>query len=56
MSKWTRTDSLLPPESVEVETMDNEGNTSILVRKGNLFFLPDLSMYVYYVPVRWREV
>jgi hypothetical protein len=31
-----------------------ERNHSSLVRKGRLWFFPDMSMYVYYAPTHWR--
>ena len=55
--KSTRTDP--PPEGVKVRTLiaDNDGirNDSTLKRRGNLWFLPDGSMYVYYTPTHWKE-
>lgn len=46
--------STLPPDGVVVETMDGGGHVQQLARKGNLFWFPDMSMYVYYVPKRWK--
>lgn len=43
-----------PPEGLEVIVMNNDG--AHLVRKGNLWFLPDMSMYVYYTPEYWRPI
>jgi hypothetical protein len=46
------------PEGVEVDTKihDRDGvrNHQTLVRRGQLWFLPDGSMYVYYTPTHWR--
>lgn len=46
------------PEGVEVETKIDDGvilrNEQTLVRKGALWFFPDMSMYVYYRPTHWR--
>lgn len=46
------------PDGVEVETRINDGlgirNQQSLVRKGRLWFFPDMSMYVYYAPTEWR--
>lgn len=55
--EWTNTYHQLPPEGVEVET-DNAGrcHKQTLVRKGQLWFLPDMSMYVYYTPTFWRHL
>lgn len=51
---WTPTDSRLPDEGVTVEAMDSGGHVQPLVRVGGLWFFPDRSMYVYYVPKFWR--
>lgn len=51
---WTRTVDALPPEGVEVETMNSAGDVSTLVLSSGLWFFPDRSMYVYYVPQAWR--
>jgi len=46
------------PQGVVVETKieDEDGvrNETDLVLKGNLWFFPDGSMYVYYTPTHWR--
>jgi len=52
---WVKTQDLLPPEGVIVKTMDSSGCVQQLVRQGKLYFFPDMSMYVYYVPVFWRS-
>lgn len=48
------------PEKVEVLTaiIDEKGerNTQTLVRSGLLWFLPDMSMYVYYSPTHWKAL
>lgn len=39
------------------ERIGSEANASReqkLVRKGNLWFVPDMSSYVYYRPTHWR--
>lgn len=51
---WNRTDSGFPPDGVEVLTMDSGGHVQRLVYERNLWFLPDRSMYVYFVPLMWR--
>ena len=55
---WTLTKEKLPPEGVVVETKieDSNGvrNLQRLKRRGRLWFSPDGSMYVYYVPTHWR--
>jgi hypothetical protein len=52
---WTPTVEKLPPEGLVVETMDSGGHVQPLKRSGRLWFFPDGSMYVYYVPGYWRE-
>lgn len=60
MSKeYTECASELPPDSVIVATKidDAKGcrNEGLLSRTGNLWFIPDGSMYVYYTPTHWRH-
>jgi len=47
------------PEGVVVETKidDERGerNHGKLIRRGNLWFVADGSMYVYYRPTHWRH-
>lgn len=60
MSKWTACELGLPPENVEVMTkIDDElgpRNEQSLKRHGNLWFFPDMSMYVYYAPTHWKPI
>ena len=56
MSGWTQTESALPPEGALVDAITPNGSPRVLRRKGNLWFLPDMSMYVYFTPVWWREI
>lgn len=46
------------PEGVEVLTKidgaNGVRNVQTLVRRGNLWFFADGSMYVYYTPTHWR--
>lgn len=55
---WKKTIKELPEEHVIVETKisdaKGERRHAKLMRDGNLWFLPDGSMYVYYVPTHWR--
>ena len=59
MADWTPIDTqdraTLPPDGVVVDTMDSGGHVQPLVRRGNLFWFPDMSMYVYYVPKFWQH-
>lgn len=58
MGNWIKVSSQLPVEGMIVETKisdeNGERNQKELIRKGNLWFLPDMSMYVYYTPTHWR--
>jgi len=55
MPKWIdMTVETLPPEGEVVMTRDSGGNEQPLKRVGRLFYFPDMSMYVYYVPRAWR--
>ena len=46
----------LPPEGALVETMDSEGTVTNMVFKNGLWWLSDMSMYVYYTPTFWRAL
>lgn len=56
MSEWQPAYSA--PFSVAVETKIDDGNgvrnEQKLIRRGELWWLPDHSMYVYYAPTHWR--
>ena len=60
MGEWKRTLDILPPENLVVETKIDDGkfirNEQQLYRYGNLWFIPDWNMYVYYTPTHWREI
>jgi len=55
---FTKAADVLPPENVVVITkiIDEHGerNEERLIRKGNLWWTADGSMYVYYTPTHWR--
>lgn len=59
-TQWIRTMDRLPEEGVVVETIisDAEGlrNDAKLKRRGNAWFFPDDSMYVYYTPTHWKPL
>lgn len=59
MSEWIACDDMLPVEGKTVHTkIDDAGgprNEQELKRRGNLWFLPDESMYVYYRPTHWKS-
>lgn len=52
---WTNTSDQLPPEGEVVMTLGENGTEQHLKRSGSLWFFPDGSMYVYYVPVKWHR-
>lgn len=54
MNNFTNVKDSLPPEGVVVEAITPSGDVQELKRNGNLWFFPDGSMYVYYVPTHWR--
>ena len=60
VSEWIKTNDRLPEEGVKVETKmdDKHGlrNEQQLVFKRNLWFYPDMSMYIYYTPTHWRTL
>lgn len=55
---WVCTACDLPPDGAVVQTKIDDGNgcrnEQDLKRQGRLWFFPDGSMYVYYVPTHWR--
>jgi hypothetical protein len=57
---WTSVNNMLPPDNLIVETRivdaSGERNVQYLKRKGNLWWLADGSMYVYYTPTHWRYI
>ena len=52
---WTRTQDELPPEGEVVATLSEGGLEQELKRRGQLWFFPDGSMYVYYHVAYWRR-
>lgn len=62
MNDWQPIDTA--PEGKAVMTCIDAGkrgplgerNITPLIRKGKLWFFPDMSMYVYYRPTHWRSV
>lgn len=55
--KWIACKDKLPPQGILVKTKihDKGGcrNEATLFLRGNLWFIPDSSMYVYYNPTHW---
>ena len=58
MDGWTACTDRLPDDGVVVMTKiydaKGERNEQELKRRGNLWFFPDDTMYVYYTPTHWR--
>jgi hypothetical protein len=57
---WTRRSIMEAPEGIEVmskiDDQDGTRNKQKLIRKGRLWFYPDMSMYVYYEPTHWKTI
>ena len=57
---WIKTSAKLPEDGELVETKidDDQGERNIakLRRRGNLWFMKDDKMYVYYTPTHWRPL
>ena len=51
---WTPTTDRLPDDGTLVEVITPGGDQRSLVYSNGLWFLPDRSMYVYFVPTFWR--
>lgn len=49
-------DGDFPPEGKTVETADSGGGHRTLVYERGLWWFPDRSMYVYFVPQSWRLI
>lgn len=56
VEKWYSSSERLPENGREVKAMDSGGNVTTLVYDRNLWWFPDYSMYVYYVPEKWAYV
>jgi len=59
MNNWQPIETA--PEGIEVSTMmktelGEPRQIQSLVRKGRLWFFPDMSMYVYYTPTHWSPL
>lgn len=60
-SDWTNAvPGNMPPEGDVVMTKidDSRGvrNETTLVYRNGLWWLPDMSMYIYYIPTHWKAV
>lgn len=56
MSNWTNIESSLPDEGRLLEVTTSSGAVQQCRKQGNLFWTPDMVMYVYYTPVMWRYI
>lgn len=54
MSKWTPIRHGVPEDGAEVEVISPSGDQRRLVYDRGLWWLPDRSMYVYFIPAYWR--
>lgn len=57
---WIKFSDQLPPEGkivmTKIDDKDGIRNEQRLIRKGNLMWFTDMSMYVYYAPTHWAEL
>lgn len=52
---WNRTDGPVnPPSNVLLDVITESGDQRQLIFDSNLWWLPDKSMYVYFLPEFWR--
>lgn len=58
MNEWQVIETAPEGRVVEVKIDDEKGvrNVQPLIRKGRLWFLADMSMYVYFTPTHWRDL
>lgn len=57
MSDWQPIGTAPEGKAVMTKIDDAEHgarNETSLIRRGNLWWFPDMSMYVYYAPTHWR--
>ena len=55
---WCSIESAPEKRPVRTVIQDSKGerNDQVLTRRGNLWFFPDMSMYVYYQPTHWMPI
>lgn len=56
MADWTPIDGDVPPEGELLDVITPSGDQRQLIYESGLWFLPDRSMYVYFVPAFWRRL
>jgi len=58
-NNWVKVSDRLPPQNKIVRTkIDEEGrvrNESRLMLKGTIWWTPDESVYVYFIPTHWLD-
>lgn len=56
--EWINVKDRLPEDFILVKTKIDDGkgirNEQFLKKCGNLWFIPDGNMYVYYTPTHWK--
>lgn len=54
---WVKINQSNPPKNVPIKTKIDDGkgerNIQELILQGNLWWTPDMKMYVYYTPTHW---
>ncbi len=59
INDWVNVKNQKPQEGAAVKVKIDEGgqvrNEATLIYKNNLWWLPDMSMYVYFTPTHWKE-
>lgn len=53
--RWVKTAERMPPNDWMGRVITESGDERELVYSGNLWWLPDRSMYVYFSPELWLE-
>jgi len=56
MKQWIPTALLKPNNERIVEAQDYGGNVHKLRFYKNLWWLTDMTMYVYFTPIAWKEI
>lgn len=51
---WNKTAEVRPPNGATVRVITDGGDERTLKFQDNLWWLPDMSMYVYFTPMLWR--
>lgn len=54
-AKWTPSNKMIPAEDGLYTVITESGDERELYWRRNLWWLPDLSMYVYFTPIFWKR-